>query len=95
MTYHRSAGRTSQSHIAIVADVIAPSGRPMIVHNRGWGPQLEDALFLGNITGHYRFSGAAGDNQTGLRSTTPAADGPAQTPLPQPNRERVTASSGG
>jgi hypothetical protein len=31
----------------------------MIVHNRGWGPQLEDALFASKITGHYRFQHAA------------------------------------
>ena len=40
----------------IVTDLLAPSGRPMIVHNRGWGPQLEDALFVDKITGHYRFT---------------------------------------
>lgn len=56
VTYYRASGRTSQSHIAIVSDVIAPSGRPMIVHNRGWGPQLEDALFASDVTGHYRFA---------------------------------------
>jgi uncharacterized protein YijF (DUF1287 family) len=55
VTYYRASGRTSQTHIAIVSDVIAPSGRPMIVHNRGWGPQLEDALFASDVTGHYRF----------------------------------------
>jgi hypothetical protein len=60
VTYHRASGRTSQSHIAIVADVIAPSGRPMIVHNRGWGPQLEDALFASNVTGHFRYMPDAG-----------------------------------
>ena len=31
----------------------------MIIHNRGWGPQLEDALFVDRITGHYRFQGPA------------------------------------
>jgi uncharacterized protein YijF (DUF1287 family) len=56
VTYYRAGGRTSQTHIAIVSDVMAPSGRPMIVHNRGWGPQLEDALFASDITGHYRFT---------------------------------------
>ncbi len=56
VTYYRAAGRSSQTHIAIVSDVIAPSGRPMIVHNRGWGPQLEDALFASKVTGHYRFN---------------------------------------
>lgn len=29
----------------------------MIIHNRGWGPQLEDALFVDAITGHYRYRG--------------------------------------
>lgn len=55
VTYYRPQNRTTTGHIAIVSDVIAPSGRPMIIHNRGWGPQLEDALFVDKITGHYRF----------------------------------------
>lgn len=53
--YRRSPSQGSRAHIAIVSDIIAASGRPMIVHNRGWGPQLEDALFADHITGHYRF----------------------------------------
>jgi uncharacterized protein YijF (DUF1287 family) len=57
VTYYRPQNRSSTAHIAIVTDQIAPSGRPMIVHNRGWGPQLEDALFVDQITGHYRFTG--------------------------------------
>lgn len=56
VTYHRPGGRTSQYHIAVVSDRMAPSGRPLVVHNRGWGPQLEDALFVDRITGHYRLS---------------------------------------
>jgi uncharacterized protein YijF (DUF1287 family) len=56
VTYHRPEGRISQFHIAIVTERIAPSGRPLIAHNRGWGPQLEDALFVDRITGHYRLS---------------------------------------
>ncbi len=92
VTYYRSAGRTSQSHIAIVADVIAPSGRPMIVHNRGWGPQLEDALFSSEITGHYRYTGAAPDNQAAIGSNSPAAAGSAQTPAP-PEHARMSASA--
>jgi uncharacterized protein YijF (DUF1287 family) len=56
VTYSRPSGRGSQLHIAVVADRIAPSGRPMIVHNRGWGPLIEDALFARDITGHYRFT---------------------------------------
>lgn len=55
VTYYRPQNKTSTSHIAIVSDVIGPSGQPMIVHNRGWGVQLEDALFVDKITGHYRY----------------------------------------
>lgn len=56
VTYHRPEGRVSQHHIAIVSDLTGPSGRPLIVHNRGWGPQVEDALFVDRMTGHYRFT---------------------------------------
>ena len=47
-------------HIGIVTDRIAPSGRPMIVHNIGAGPQLEDVLFTWPITGRYRYLPDAG-----------------------------------
>jgi uncharacterized protein YijF (DUF1287 family) len=57
VTYRRPQNRVSQTHIAIVTDLVAPSGRPMVVHNRGWGPLLEDALFADQITGHYRYQG--------------------------------------
>ena len=57
VTYHRPFSRVSTSHIAIVTDVLAPTGRPMIVHNRGYGAQIEDALFVDRITGHYRYMG--------------------------------------
>jgi uncharacterized protein YijF (DUF1287 family) len=59
VTYHRPQNRGSNDHIAIVSNVTGPSGRPMIVHNRGFGPQVEDALFVNEMTGHYRFSGPA------------------------------------
>ncbi|KMT65783.1 DUF1287 domain-containing protein [Catenovulum maritimum] len=43
-------------HIGIVTDGIsASSGNPLIVHNVGSGPKLEDFLFDYPITGHYRF----------------------------------------
>ena len=43
-------------HIGIVSDKINPkSGNPMIVHNIGEGPKLEDMLFNYEITGRYRF----------------------------------------
>jgi hypothetical protein len=59
VTYHRPFSRVSRSHIAVVSDVLAATGRPMIIHNRGWGVQLEDALFVDRITGHYRYAPAA------------------------------------
>ncbi len=57
VTYYRPQNKSSTAHIAVVTDEIAPSGRPMIAHNRGWGVQLEDALFVDQMTGHYRFRG--------------------------------------
>lgn len=48
-------------HIGIVADARASdSGRPLIVHNIGRGPQVEDMLFRYRITGHYRYTGRSG-----------------------------------
>ncbi|MEL6298215.1 MAG: DUF1287 domain-containing protein [Pseudomonadota bacterium] len=55
VTYYRPFSRVSRAHIAIVSDRIAPTGRPYIIHNRGYGVQLEDALFVDKMTGHYRF----------------------------------------
>jgi uncharacterized protein len=43
-------------HIGIVSDEVAESGRPMVVHNIGRGPELEDMLFQFPITGHYRYT---------------------------------------
>lgn len=43
-------------HIGIVTNKINPkTGNPMIVHNIGRGPKLEDMLFNYPITGHYRW----------------------------------------
>ncbi|MEM8770182.1 MAG: DUF1287 domain-containing protein [Pseudomonadota bacterium] len=48
-------------HIGVVTDRKTSSGRPLIVHNIGAGPQLEDVLFSWKITGRYRLpSGARG-----------------------------------
>jgi uncharacterized protein len=69
VTYYRPFSRVSRAHIAVVSDVRALTGRFMIVHNRGWGPQLEDALFVDKITGHYRFDGT----KLPPASNTPAA----------------------
>ncbi len=43
-------------HIGIVVDRRSADGqRPMIVHNIGAGPRVEDILFKYPMTGHYRF----------------------------------------
>ena len=43
-------------HIGIVTDKKHPqTGNPMIVHNIGLGPKLDDMLFQAKITGHYRY----------------------------------------
>lgn len=43
-------------HIGIVSDKIdANSGVPLIVHNIGSGPVVEDVLFDFIVTGHYRY----------------------------------------
>lgn len=48
----------NRPHIGIVSDQkVAGTQRYKIVHNIGWGPQLEDMLFDFPITGHYRYYG--------------------------------------
>ncbi|MBT2969443.1 MAG: DUF1287 domain-containing protein [Candidatus Thiodiazotropha sp. (ex Ctena orbiculata)] len=43
-------------HIGIVTDGVSEeTGTPLIVHNIGAGPKLEDMLFRYPITGHYRY----------------------------------------
>lgn len=45
-------------HIGIVVNLKSPkSGRFLVVHNIGQGPQMEDVLFNWKITGHYRYFG--------------------------------------
>ena len=44
-------------HIGIVSSTRASSGRLMLVHNIGRGPQVEDVLFAYDLTGHYRYAG--------------------------------------
>jgi len=47
-------------HIGIVVNVKSvETGRPLIVHNIGEGPKMEDVLFVWKITGHYRYFGPA------------------------------------
>ena len=46
-------------HIGIVTHPQEPTGEhPLIVHNIGRGPELEDMLFKYPITGHYRYRGS-------------------------------------
>ena len=46
-------------HIGIVIDSNAEGGsKPLIVHNIGSGPVVEDILFEFEITGHYRYYGS-------------------------------------
>lgn len=47
-------------HIGMVVNRKAEhSGRYLVVHNIGRGPQMEDVLFNWKITGHYRYFGPA------------------------------------
>jgi uncharacterized protein YijF (DUF1287 family) len=46
----------NRPHIGIVTqEKSANSGRPLIIHNIGRGPELEDMLFDFELTGHYRY----------------------------------------
>jgi hypothetical protein len=47
-------GDIAAGHVGIVVDV-KYDGVPMIVHNIGGGPRLDDFLFSSRITGHYRY----------------------------------------
>jgi uncharacterized protein YijF (DUF1287 family) len=42
-------------HIGVVTGQTSGTGRPLIVHNIGRGPEVEDMLFAYPITGHYRY----------------------------------------
>ncbi len=57
VTYFRPRNTGTRTHIAIVSELIGASGNPMIIHNRGNGVQVEDALFGDPITGHFRYGG--------------------------------------
>lgn len=47
-------------HIGIVVNRKAErTGRYLVVHNIGRGPQMEDVLFSWKMTGHYRYFGPA------------------------------------
>ena len=42
-------------HIGIVTGERSADGTPLVVHNIGRGPEVEDMLFRYTITGHYRY----------------------------------------
>jgi uncharacterized protein len=44
-------------HIGVVSDRRVEGGRPLVVHNIGRGPEVEDMLFAYPITGVYRYRG--------------------------------------
>lgn len=55
-------------HIGVVVDRRSKDGkRPLLVHNIGLGPQLEDMLFDFKITGHYRYTGGWSSRQKSHR----------------------------
>jgi uncharacterized protein YijF (DUF1287 family) len=41
----------------VVSEKSPQTGRYLIVHNIGQGPQMEDVLFNWRIIGHYRYPG--------------------------------------
>jgi hypothetical protein len=48
----------------MVVDQKSPrSGRYLVVHNIGRGPQMEDVLFEWKIIGHYRYLGQPAGSQ--------------------------------
>ena len=55
-TKNSSLIHTKLPHIGIVTSRSTPDGaRPLIAHNIGEGPKLNDILFEYKITGHYRY----------------------------------------
>jgi len=42
-------------HIGIVSSKKNAHGRPLVIHNIGSGPELDDSLFRFTLTGHYRY----------------------------------------
>ena len=42
-------------HIGIISNQLSKTGIPLVVHNIGSGPKLEDVLFSYKIIGHHRY----------------------------------------
>jgi uncharacterized protein YijF (DUF1287 family) len=48
-------------HIGIITQRMSADGeRPLVMHNIGFGPQIEDMLFSLTITGRFRYAGPSG-----------------------------------
>ncbi len=55
-------------HIGVVTDRRSSDGqRPLVVHNIGAGPKLEDVLFSWKVTGHYRYPAQDNGSRGGSR----------------------------
>ena len=52
------------AHIGIVTERAGISGWPLVVHNIGQGPKLDDVLFAWPMTGHYRYREEAPANSS-------------------------------
>lgn len=66
---------TNRPHIGIVANEMSMDGkRPKIIHNIGWGPDMNDMLFWFQITGHYRYTGPAPETDVRIASHSEADD---------------------
>jgi uncharacterized protein len=48
-------GTGNLPHIGIVSSTLSDEAVPLLVHNIGGGPRIEDVLFDYPITGHYRY----------------------------------------
>ena len=56
----------NRPHIGVVSALRSSDGRrPLVVHNVGWGPKLDDSLFAFPITGHFRWSGRETASESG------------------------------
>lgn len=42
-------------HIGVVSDRRDQDGRPLVIHNIGYGTKEEDVLFAWTVTGHFRY----------------------------------------
>jgi uncharacterized protein YijF (DUF1287 family) len=58
-------------HIGLVTEQRSDDGqRPLVMHNIGFGPQIEDMLFELKVTGHYRYLGPRATNGLGAPRAT-------------------------